>query len=150
MLDILERISRGDGEDSDIDKLQGLAETVRDGSLCALGGTAPNPVLTTLRYFRDEYEEHIKNKRCPALACKELVSYYILADKCQGCRICLRNCPSGAIKGDKRLVHVVDQSMCTKCGNCLDVCPPRFAAVIKVSGEEIEVPEEPIPIGSSG
>jgi NADH:ubiquinone oxidoreductase subunit F (NADH-binding)/(2Fe-2S) ferredoxin len=149
MLDILERISRGDGEDSDIGKLQGLAETVRDGSLCALGGTAPNPVLTTLRYFRDEYEEHIKNKRCPALACKELVSYYILADKCQGCRICLRNCPSGAIKGDKRLVHVVEQSMCTKCGNCLDVCPPRFGAVIKVSGEEIEVPKEPIPISSS-
>ena len=149
MLNILERITQGKGENSDIDKLQELAETVRDTSICALGGTASNPVLSTLRYFRDEYEEHIRNKRCPALACKELISYYILADKCQGCRICLRNCPSGAIKGDKRLVHVIDQSKCTKCGTCLDVCPSRFSAVIKVSGEEIEVPAEPIPISAS-
>ncbi|MBN2187628.1 MAG: NADH-quinone oxidoreductase subunit NuoF [Dehalococcoidia bacterium] len=149
MLNILERITRGGGEEEDIDKLQSLAETIRDGSLCALGGTAPNPVLTTLRYFRNEYEAHIKEKRCPALVCKELVSYYILPDKCQGCMICLRNCPVGAIKGDKRMVHIIDQDKCTKCGTCLSVCPPRFGAVSKVSGEEIEVPEEPIPVASS-
>jgi len=149
MFDILEGITHGEGQDGDIDKLQQLAETVRDGSLCALGGTAPNPVLTTIRYFRDEYEAHIKEKRCPALVCKELVSYYILPDKCQGCMICLRNCPVGAIRGGKRVIHIIDQSKCTKCGTCLDVCPPRFSAVTKVSGERIEVPEEPIPVTSS-
>lgn len=149
MLDILERITRGEGQDGDIDKLQQLAETVRDGSLCALGGTAPNPVLTTIRYFRDEYEGHIKKKCCPALVCKELVSYYILPDKCQGCMICLRNCPVGAIRGGKRVIHVIDQNKCTKCGTCLDLCPPRFGAVIKVSGTKIEVPEEPIPVVAS-
>ncbi len=149
MLDILERITRGGGQEGDIDKLQQLAETVRDGSLCALGGTAPNPVLTTLRYFRSEYEEHIRNQRCPALVCKDLVSYYILPDRCQGCMICLRNCPVGAIRGDKRLIHVIDQSKCTHCGTCLDVCPPKFGAVTKVSGEEIEVPHDPIPVSPS-
>ena len=149
MLDILERITRGEGEDGDIDKLQQLAETVRDGSLCALGGTAPNPVLTSIRYFRSEYEDHIKEKRCPALVCKELVAYYILPDKCQGCVICLRNCPVEAIKGGKRVIHIIDQNKCTKCGTCLDLCPPRFGAVIKVSGTKIEVPEEPIPVVAS-
>jgi len=149
MLNILERITKGGGEEEDIDKLQKLAETIRDGSLCALGGTAPNPVLTTLRFFRNEYEAHIKEKRCPALVCKELVSYYILPDKCEGCMICLRNCPVGAIKGEKRMIHIIDQDKCTKCGTCLSVCPPRFHAVTKVSGEKIEVPEEPTPVASS-
>lgn len=149
MLDILERITKGVGEEEDIDKLHKLAETVKDGSLCALGGTAPNPVLTTIRYFHDEYETHIKEKRCPALVCKELISYYIQPAKCQGCTICLRNCPVGAIKGGKRMVHVIDQDKCTKCGTCFDTCPPRFNAVVKVSGEKIEVPEEPIPVTSS-
>ena len=146
MLDILERISRGEGEEGDIDKLQRLAETVRDTSLCALGGTAPNPVLTSIRYFRNEYEAHIKEKRCPAVVCKELISYYIQPDKCEGCMICLRNCPVEAIKGGKRMVHVIDQEKCIKCNTCLDVCPPRFSAVAKVSGEHPAVPEEPIPI----
>jgi NADH:ubiquinone oxidoreductase subunit F (NADH-binding)/Pyruvate/2-oxoacid:ferredoxin oxidoreductase delta subunit/(2Fe-2S) ferredoxin len=149
MLSILERITEGKGEEGDIDKLQSLAETVRDGSLCALGGTAPNPVLTTIKYFRDEYEAHIKEKRCPALVCRELISYYILPDKCQGCMICLRSCPAEAIKGDKRMVHVIDQDKCTKCGTCFDVCPTRFSAVVKVSGERPEVPQEPIPIKAS-
>lgn len=147
MLDILERISRGEGEEGDIDKLQRLAATVKDGSLCALGGTAPNPVLTSIRYFRNEYEAHIKEKRCPAVVCTELISYYIQPDKCEGCLICLRNCPVEAIKGGKRMVHVIDQEKCIKCGTCLDVCPPRFSAVAKVSGEHPAVPEEPIPIG---
>jgi len=146
MLDMLENICHGKGKPEDIDLLLELSQQVKAGSLCALGGTAPNPVLTTLRYFREEYEAHIREKRCPALACPELVSYYILPDKCQGCGICLRNCPADAIAGDKRMVHVIDQEKCIKCGTCLDMCPERFGAVVKVSGEEIEVPGEPVPI----
>ncbi len=146
MLSILERITRGQGVPDDIDRLQKLAETVRDGSLCALGGTAPNPVLTTLRYFRSEYEAHINEKRCPARNCRELIRFYILPDKCEGCGICVRNCPTEGILGGKRVVHVIQQDKCTKCGSCLDVCPPRFSAVVKVSGEEIDVPREPIPV----
>ena len=146
MLDILERICRGEGEEGDIEKLQHLAETVRDSSLCALGGTAPNPVLTSIRYFLNEYEAHIKEKSCPARACKELVSYYIKPDKCAGCMICLRNCPVDAIKGDKQMIHVIDQEKCIKCGTCLDFCPSRFSAVAKVSGVLPDLPEKPIPI----
>jgi NADH-quinone oxidoreductase subunit F len=147
MLDILEDIVHGKGREGDIDLHLELGASVKDGSLCALGGTAPNPVLTTIRYFRDEYEAHIKEKRCPALACKALVSYYIDADKCQGCGICARACPAEAIKGGKRLVHVIDQSRCIKCGGCLEVCPAKFKAVTKVSGEAIEAPAEPVPVG---
>jgi NADH-quinone oxidoreductase subunit F len=149
MLDILEGITGGDGKPEDIDLLQRLSNSVKAGSLCALGGTAPNPVLTTLRYFRDEYEEHIAERKCRALVCPALTTYYILPDKCQGCLICLRNCPTEAISGDKRMVHVIDQSKCIKCGVCLEVCPPRFSAVAKVSGEEIATPTEPVPIKAS-
>jgi len=148
MLDILERITKGEGKPDDMEQLQRLAETVKNGSLCALGGTAPNPVLTTLRYFRGEYESHIHEKRCPARVCPELIAYYILPEKCQGCQICLRNCPVDAIRGGKRMIHIVDQDKCVKCGTCLDVCPPRFSAVVKVSGEEITVPEQPVPVES--
>jgi NADH-quinone oxidoreductase subunit F len=147
MLDILEDIVGGCGREGDIELLLELGEAVKNGSLCALGGTAPNPVLTTIRYFRDEYEAHIREKRCPALACKALISYYIDAEKCQGCGICLRACPSEAIRGGKRLVHVIDQDKCIKCGTCLEVCPARFDAVAKVSGEPVKAPEEPIPVG---
>lgn len=146
MLDILERICEGKGTAEDIDLLLDMSQQIKAGSLCALGGTAPNPVLTTLRYFRDEYEAHINERRCPALACTSLTSYYILADKCTGCGICLRECPSEAIAGDKRMVHVIDQEKCSKCDTCLDVCPSRFAAVVKVSGEAVAVPTEPIPV----
>ncbi|HEY82631.1 MAG TPA: NADH-quinone oxidoreductase subunit NuoF [Dehalococcoidia bacterium] len=149
MLDMLENICRGQGKPEDIDLLLELSQRVKAGSLCALGGTAPNPVLTTIRYFREEYEAHIKEKRCPALACTELISYYILPDKCQGCGICLRDCPAEAIAGGKRMVHVIDQDKCIKCGTCLDVCPERFGAVVKVSGEEIEVPKEPVPVAAA-
>ena len=149
MLDILERITQGEGKPGDVEQLEKLAKTVNQSALCGLGQTAPNPVLTTIRYFRDEYEAHINEKRCPALVCKDLISFYILPDKCQGCMICLRNCPVEAISGGKRLVHVIDQDKCVKCGTCLDVCPPRFAAVAKVSGEQIEVPQQPTPIGKS-
>jgi len=149
MLDILERITQGEGKPGDVEQLEKLAKTVKQSALCGLGQTAPNPVLTTIRYFRDEYEAHINERRCPALVCKDLISFYILPDKCQGCMICLRNCPVEAISGGKRLVHVIDQDKCVKCGTCLDVCPPRFAAVAKVSGEQIEVPQQPTPIGKS-
>jgi NADH-quinone oxidoreductase subunit F len=146
MLDILDRITQGKGKPEDIDQLQELAATVKFGSLCGLGQTAPNPVLSTIRYFREEYEAHIIDKRCPALVCKDLLSYYILPDKCQACMICLRNCPADAIEGGKKMIHVIDQSKCIKCGNCLELCPPHFGAVVKVSGEKLTVPEEPIPL----
>ena len=146
MLDILTRICQGKGKPEDIDTLQRLSVQVKAGSLCGLGQTAPNPVLTTLRHFRDEYEAHIKEGRCPAQACAALTSYYILPEKCQGCGICLRDCPSEAIKGGKRMVHVIEQEKCIKCGTCLEVCPARFSAIVRVSGEKIEVPSEPVPI----
>jgi NADH-quinone oxidoreductase subunit F len=146
MLGILERIVQGKGEQGDVERLEELAKLIQSTALCALGGTAPNPVLTTLRYFRDEYEAHINEKRCPALACSELISYYILPDKCQGCGLCLRNCPVGAITGERRMVHIIDQDKCTKCGTCMNVCPERFSSIVKVSGETIEVPSEPIPV----
>jgi len=149
MLDILEDITSGRGRPGDIELLQELAESVKDGSLCGLGQTAPNPVLTSIRYFRDEYKAHIEEKRCPALACKALTSYYIAPEKCQGCMICLRSCPAGAIKGGKRVVHVIDQDKCTKCGTCLNVCPPRFSAVVKTSGEMPAISAEPVPVGSA-
>jgi len=149
MLEILERITRGEGEPEDIERLEKLARLIKPTALCGLGQTAPNPVLTTIQYFRHEYEAHINDKVCPALSCSELITYYILPDKCQGCGICIRDCPVEAITGDKRMVHIIDQSKCVKCGNCLNVCPVRFSAVVKVSGEKIEVPIEPIPVIAS-
>jgi NADH-quinone oxidoreductase subunit F len=140
MLNILTDICGGRGRSEDIELLEELAEVLRDTSLCALGGTAPNPILTTLRYFKDEYEAHIKEKKCPAYACKELVSYYIDPAKCQACMICLRNCPTEAISGGKNQIHVIDQSKCTKCGTCFDLCPSRFDAVKKISGEPVPPP----------
>ena len=139
MLKILNRICEGGGREGDIELLEEIGETVRDFSLCALGRTAPNPVLSTIKYFRDEYEAHIKEKRCPALVCKGLISYYIEPEKCQTCLICLRNCPAEAIDGGKNLIHIIDQERCTKCGTCLEVCPPRCGAVTKLSG--VKVPE---------
>ncbi|MEM3426979.1 MAG: NADH-ubiquinone oxidoreductase-F iron-sulfur binding region domain-containing protein, partial [Nitrososphaerales archaeon] len=146
MLQLLKAIKEGRADSNTLAKLEDLAQIVKIGSLCGLGQTAPNPVLTTLRYFRDEYEAHINEKRCPAKVCKNLITYYIIPDKCEGCMICLRECPSGAIRGGKRMVHIIDQEKCSKCGVCYNVCPPRFRAVVKVSGEHMNTPSEPIPV----
>jgi NADH-quinone oxidoreductase subunit F len=141
---ILNRITGGKGTEEDIEQLGKIAEVTSVASLCALGQTSANPLLTTLRYFKDEYDAHIKEKRCPALVCKELISYYIDPEKCKACMICHRNCPSDAIIGEKMKIHVIDQSKCTKCGTCYDMCPPRFGAVTKISGEAVPppIPEE--------
>jgi NADH:ubiquinone oxidoreductase subunit F (NADH-binding)/NAD-dependent dihydropyrimidine dehydrogenase PreA subunit len=141
---ILNRIVSGNGTEEDIKKLEKIAEVTSVASLCALGKTSANPLLTTLRYFSDEYEAHIKEKRCPALVCKELISYYIDPEKCQACMICHRNCPADAVIGEKMKIHVIDQSKCIKCGTCYDMCPPRFGAVKKISGESVPppIPEE--------
>ena len=137
---ILTNITKGKGKDGDIELLEELAETAIEASLCALGKSAPNPFLSTLRYFRDEYEAHIKEKRCPALSCKELIAYHIDPEKCQACMICLRKCPAEAVIGGKKKIHVVDQEKCTKCGTCFEVCPSRFSAVQKISGEPVPAP----------
>jgi NADH-quinone oxidoreductase subunit F len=141
MLKILNRICDGRGVESDIRTLETLADLLKDASLCALGQTAANPVMSTIKYFRDEYEAHIKEKRCPAGVCKALTSYYIVPEKCQACRICARECPVNAITGEKNIVHVIDQQKCTRCGTCIDVCPERFSAVVKISGKP--VPQTP-------
>ncbi len=140
LLEILTKISNGEGEEDDLEFLQELGEAIKDASMCGLGQTLPNPVLSTLRHFKDEYEAHIKDKRCPAYVCKKLISYYIDPKKCKACMICLRDCPAEAIIGDKNQIHVIDQSKCTKCGTCFDVCPTRFGAVTRLSGESVPTP----------
>ena len=141
---ILTNITEGRGKEGDIELLEELAMSTGSASLCALGRTAPNPVLSTIRHFRAEYEAHIKEKRCPSFTCKELVSYYIDPENCQACLICMRKCTSEAITGAKHRIHVVDQAKCNKCGTCFEVCPARFGAVMRLTGEPVPgpVPEE--------
>ena len=121
MLEILERITKGEGKDGDIELLEELAGKIKDGAMCGLGQTAPNPVLTTLKYFRNEYEDHIYNHKCTAKSCKALITYEI-TDKCKGCTLCSKKCPVGAISGEVKGQHVIDQTKCIKCGRCIENC----------------------------
>jgi NADH:ubiquinone oxidoreductase subunit F (NADH-binding)/NAD-dependent dihydropyrimidine dehydrogenase PreA subunit len=125
---ILTDITEGRGQPGDIELLEELSHVLRDASLCALGATAPNPVLTTIRYFREEYESHIKDKRCPAGVCKELIHYSIDQDRCNGCGACLKICPQQAISGQKKEPHTINQDECIKCGACYEAC--KFDAIV--------------------
>ena len=129
LLELLEKITDGRGTLEDIDKMEELCYYIKDNALCGLGQTAPNPVLSTLRYFRDEYIEHVVNKRCPAGVCKKLITYKIDPVKCKGCTLCARNCPVNAIEGQVKVAHSIDTSKCVKCGTCIDKC--RFGAIYK-------------------
>lgn len=134
MLEVLDEITKGKGKIEDLDMLIQLAEDVKAGSLCGLGKTAPNPVLSTLRYFRDEYEAHIKEGRCPALMCQELITYYIIPEKCErSCDACVGSCTMEAISPNKKRIKVIDLEKCTKCGTCLEACPPQYDAVVRLS-----------------
>ncbi len=137
---ILTNITEGKGKEGDIELLEVLSETAMEASLCALGKSAPNPFLSTLQYFRHEYEAHIKEKKCPALYCKNLIKYHIDAEKCAACMICFKKCPVNAIDGAKKKIHVIDQEKCTNCGTCFEVCPAKFGAVKKISGEALPEP----------
>ncbi len=128
MLEILTRITNGEGKEGDIELLSELAVQIKDGALCGLGQTAPNPVLTTLRYFKNEYEAHINHKKCPAKQCKSLLTYSIDKEHCTGCTLCARRCPTKAISGNVKEAHSIDNALCTKCGNCVTTC--RFNAVV--------------------
>ncbi len=129
MKEILDRITEGKGEEGDIEKLEALAVSIKATALCGLGQTAPNPVISTIRFFRDEYEAHIKDKRCPAGVCQSLLSYNIIPEKCKGCTLCARVCPVNAISGTVKEPHIIDQEKCIKCGACMEKC--KFGAIIK-------------------
>ena len=127
MLEIITNITEGRGQEGDIPLLEELSEFIKENSLCALGGSAPNPVLSTIRYFRDEYDAHIKDKRCPAGVCKALITFSINEQKCIGCGRCVKFCPQGAISGEKKQPHTIDQEKCIKCGICRENC--KFEAI---------------------
>ena len=129
MLEILERIIGGKGEMEDLDKLEVLAKNIISSSLCGLGQSAPQPVLSTMKYFRDEYIAHVRDKKCPAGVCKSMMRYVIQADLCKSCGICAKNCPVNAISGEKKVPYVIDQEKCIKCGVCMEKCP--FKAIFK-------------------
>lgn len=129
MLEILERITSGNGREEDIPLLEELGQYIRSASLCGLGMTAPNPVLSTLRYFRDEYEAHIRDKKCPAAVCRDLITYSVIEELCTGCGACKKVCPADAIRGTRKTPHKIDQSLCVKCGTCFDAC--KFQSIMK-------------------
>jgi NAD-dependent dihydropyrimidine dehydrogenase PreA subunit len=129
LLEILTRITEGKGRASDIDLLETLSSDVKTSSLCGLGQSAPNPVLSTIKYYRDEYEAHIHEKRCPAGVCKDLLTYSIIEDACKGCTACTLVCPAGAITGEKKKPHTINADLCIKCGACFDKC--KFKAIKK-------------------
>jgi len=133
MYDVVQRITEGNGRDDDIVLLQNLGQVVQAASMCGFGQTAANPVLSTIRYFHDEYKAHIEEKRCPALVCKDLISYTIDPELCGGCTVCAKGCPCGAIVGEPKKTHTIDQKKCIKCGICITSCPPKFKAVKIVS-----------------
>lgn len=128
MLETLTRITEGDGREGDIELLEDLADKIKENSLCGLGQTAPNPVLTTIRYFRDEYMAHIRDKKCPALVCKKLITYKVNPDTCTGCTVCAKNCPADAISGDRKQIHYINQETCIRCGVCYSKC--KFVAIV--------------------
>ena len=130
MLEILERLCAGKGKTGDIELLLNLGNQIIEGSLCGLGQGAPNPVITTIKYFRHEYEAHINDKKCPAQQCKALITYHIDPDLCKGCGLCVKKCPVDCIAGEKKQPHVIESSKCIKCGTCLEVCPSKFGAVV--------------------
>lgn len=127
MREMLDTFSKGQGSKQDLEDLMSLAQAIQDGSLCALGGSAPNPVLTTVKYFREEYLAHIEQQRCPAGVCKDLITYQIDPEKCTGCMLCARNCPQKCIQGEKKKPHRIETEKCIRCGICLDNC--KFEAV---------------------
>lgn len=130
MHEILERITEGKGEDGDIEKLELLAKNIKASALCGLGQTAPNPILSTLKYFRDEYEAHVYQKKCPSGVCKSMLQYTIDAARCKSCGLCTKVCPMNCISGEKKVPYVIDQSKCAKCGACMEKCP--FKAIAKI------------------
>ncbi|MCK5221811.1 MAG: 4Fe-4S binding protein, partial [Candidatus Aminicenantes bacterium] len=130
MLEILEKITLGKGEEKDLDLLEELSYKIKESSLCGLGQTAPNPVLTTLKYYREEYEAHIRDKECPAHSCAALIEYKVIPEKCTGCTLCARNCPVDAIEGSVKEIHWIDPEKCIKCSLCFQAC--KFDAIEKI------------------
>jgi NADH:ubiquinone oxidoreductase subunit F (NADH-binding) len=139
MFHILDDITEGRGQNGDIELLLELAETLERGSICGLGRTVANPVITTIRYFRDEYEEHIHQKHCRTLMCRGVISYYIRDNRCIACGLCKKVCPVDAVTGAKKQPHEINQDKCVKCGSCIKVCPPKFSAIVCWSGTEHEI-----------